>query len=106
MIEGKVEKEANRYIVQWESEDIAIENGRWGPYIKYKKANVKIPKVDGKSMEADELKDMPLEKVKAWIEAALPGTFTGNAAAAKASPKTKAAPKKKAPAKKPAPKKK
>lgn len=106
LIEGKVEKEANRYIVQWESEDIAIENGRWGPYIKYKKANVKIPKVDGKSMEADELKDMPLEKVKAWIEAALPGTFTGNAAAAKASPKTKAAPKKKAPAKKPAPKKK
>ena len=44
LIEDKLEKEANRYIQQWEDEKISIENGRWGAFIKFKKANIKIPK--------------------------------------------------------------
>ena len=44
LIEAKLDKEANRYIQQWEEEKISIENGRWGPFIKFKKANFKIPK--------------------------------------------------------------
>ena len=46
LIEAKVEKEANRYIHRWDDEKITVENGRWGPYIKFKKKNVKIPKVN------------------------------------------------------------
>ena len=35
LIEAKLDKEANRYIQQWEEEKISIENGRWGPFIKF-----------------------------------------------------------------------
>ncbi|MBE2273444.1 MAG: type I DNA topoisomerase [Flavobacteriales bacterium] len=37
LIDAKLEKEANRYIQQWEKEKISIENGRWGPFIKFGK---------------------------------------------------------------------
>jgi DNA topoisomerase-1 len=33
----KIEKEANRYIQQWEKEKISIENGRWGAFINLEK---------------------------------------------------------------------
>lgn len=75
LIEAKMEKEANRYIKQWESEKISIENGRWGPYIKYGKNNIKIPKVDGKKLEAADLAEISLETVKSWIEAEIPNAF-------------------------------
>ncbi len=75
LIEAKLEKEANRYIQQWESEKISIENGRWGPYIKFGKLNVKIPKMDGEKASDEYLKSVPLEVVKQWIEAEVPGAF-------------------------------
>ena len=75
LIDKKIEKEANRYIKQWESENIAIENGRWGPFIRYKKKSVKLPKIDGKKPEPEELKNFTLEQVKEIIEAELPGSF-------------------------------
>jgi DNA topoisomerase I len=75
LIEAKVEKEANRYIAKWDKEKISIENGRWGPYIKFGKKMVKIPKVDGNKVEADSLINIELDVVKAWIEAELPGSF-------------------------------
>ena len=37
LIEKKVEKEANRFIQQWPAEKIALENGRWGPFIRFGK---------------------------------------------------------------------
>ena len=70
LIEAKLEKEANRYIKQWEIENISIENGRWGPFIKFKKAMFKIPKkADDTKYTAEELKDISLEEVKKWIVA-------------------------------------
>ncbi len=75
LIDKKIEKEANRYIKQWESEKIAIENGRWGPFIRFKKKSVKLPKIDGKKPEPEELKNFTLEQVKEIIEAELPGSF-------------------------------
>ncbi len=75
IIEAKVDKEANRYINQWPSEKISIENGRWGPYIKFGKLNIKIPKVDGQKPEEDYLKSVSLETVKSWIEAEIPDAF-------------------------------
>nr|HMP31756.1 topoisomerase C-terminal repeat-containing protein [Saprospiraceae bacterium] len=76
LIEAKIDKEANRYIQHWPEEQISIENGRWGPYVKYKKSNVKIPKVDGNKLTDDNLRNIPLEVVKGWIESELPGSFS------------------------------
>jgi DNA topoisomerase-1 len=79
LIETKLDKEANRYIQNWESEKISIENGRWGPYIKFGKNNIKIPKVDGIKPEADDLAKISLETVKSWIAAEIPDAFTKTA---------------------------
>ena len=68
LIEAKIEKEANRYIQQWEKEKISIENGRWGAFIRFGKAMLKIPKKeDGSKFEAEELKTVSLDEVKKWI---------------------------------------
>lgn len=75
LIQNKVEKEANRYIQNWVSEKISIENGRWGPYIKFGKNNLKIPKVDSQKVDDEFLKNVNLETVKQWIEAELPDAF-------------------------------
>lgn len=70
LIEAKLEKEANRYIQQWEKEKISVENGRWGPFIKFGKTNFKIPKkADDTKYTAEELKDISLDEVKQWITA-------------------------------------
>ena len=69
---------------------------------------IKIPKVDGVKMEADQLVNTPLEQVKAWIELEMPGVFKEKAPAKKAAAKKAPAKKavaKKAPAKKVAAKK-
>lgn len=96
LIDAKLNKEANRYIQQWEKEKIAIENGRWGPFIKFGKANFKIPKKkDDSKYEADELKDISLDEVKKWITAQDPKAF-----AEKKKPAAKKPAAKKAPAKK------
>ncbi|MDQ1858009.1 type I DNA topoisomerase [Chryseobacterium sp. WLY505] len=76
LIDAKLEKEANRYIQQWEKEKISIENGRWGPFIKFGKAMFKIPKkVDDTKYEAEELKELSLDEVKKWITDQDPKAF-------------------------------
>lgn len=70
LIEAKLEKEANRYIQQWQDEKISLENGRWGPFIRFGKAMLKIPKNENdEKYTADELKEVSLEEVKKWIKA-------------------------------------
>jgi DNA topoisomerase-1 len=45
LIESKREKDLNAVIkVFTENQDVKLLNGRWGPYISYKKNNYKIPK--------------------------------------------------------------
>jgi DNA topoisomerase-1 len=51
LIEEKRESDANKFIMEFEDEDIQVLNGRWGPYIKKGKANFKIPK----DVEAEKL---------------------------------------------------
>ena len=107
LVEAKLEKEANRYIQQWEAEKISIENARWGPIVKHGKNIYKIPKKkDDTKYEADELKDVSIDEVKKWITAQDPKAFAEKkkpAAKKPAAKKTTTA--KKAPAKKPAAKK-
>jgi len=56
LIEGKREKDANALIkVFEENPELKILNGRWGPYIVYKKNNYKIPKTtDASQLSLDD----------------------------------------------------
>ena len=91
LIAAKIEKEANRYVNNWEEEKISVQNGRWGPFIKFGKLNVKLPKGKDGKMNSEEAKELTLEDVKAIIEEELPGALE----AAKPKRKKKKAAKKK-----------
>ena len=110
LITKKLEKEANRYIQQWPAEKISIENGRWGPFIKFGKKMLKLGrKEEGEKYSPEELAALPLEEVKKMIETQVPGAFAKKAAAKKTGAKKTAAKKtaaRKTAAKKAAPKKK
>lgn len=119
LIDAKVKKESNRYIQQWPAEKISIENGRWGPFIRFNKKMLKLgKKADDTKYTAEEAAAISLDDVKKMIEQQVPnafskkatkkttkpatvkkaGTSATKAAAAKAPGKTaakKAAPKKK-----------
>lgn len=108
LIEKKVAKEANRYIQHWPEEKISVENGRWGPFIKFNKKMLKVGrKSDGEKYTPEELSALPLDDIKKMIEAQVPGAFAKKAT--KKAPPKKVANKgggKKAPPKKAAGKKK
>jgi len=88
LIEKKVSKEANRYIQNWPAEKISIENGRWGPFIKFGKKMLKLGRAnDGEKYGDDELKGLPLEEVKKIISQQVPGAFTKKAASKKTASK-------------------
>lgn len=48
LIEKKVDKEANRFIRQWPAEKISIENGRWGPFVRFNKKNAEAEQETGR----------------------------------------------------------
>lgn len=81
-IAEKEQAEKEKYIQTWEGEDIQVLKGRYGPYIKAGKKNVKIPK------DKDPAK-LTLEECKALAEA-----FTPKGRGAKKAPVKKAAAKK------------
>ncbi|WP_410221662.1 type I DNA topoisomerase [Pedobacter sp.] len=93
LISKKIEKENNRFIQQWPSDKIALENGRWGPFIRFGKEMLKLGNnpVTKQKFTAEELSSISLEEVKKLIIAQKPDAFE---------------PKKKATAKKTAAKKK
>jgi DNA topoisomerase-1 len=95
LIATKIEKEANRHIQQWEKEKISIENGRWGPFIRFGKAMLKLSKNNktNDKFTPEELKEISIDEIKKMIVAQVPNAFEEKA-------------KKKAPAKKVAAKKK
>ena len=78
LISKKIEKESNRFIQQWPDEKIAIENGRWGPFIRFGKQMLKLgknPATDDK-YTPEELAVLPLETVKKLITDQVPDAFT------------------------------
>lgn len=75
LIEAKAEKEANRYIHLWEEEGISVENGRWGPFIKFGKAMINLPRIDGAKMTADNARSLTLDDVKKRILEEIPTAF-------------------------------
>ena len=90
LIEKKIEKESNRFIQQWPEEKIAIENGRWGAFIRFGKKMLKLigQGANGK-YTPEELAVLDLETVKKMILVQEPKAFDKKAAV-----KKKAAPKK------------
>lgn len=99
LIDAKVKKEANRYIQRWADDKISVENGRWGPFIRFGKKMLKIPrKADDTKYTAEEAATFSLDDVKKMIELEIPGAF--------AKKEKKPAAKKKATTKKAAKKKK
>jgi DNA topoisomerase I len=90
LIEAKVEKESSRYIHHWEAEGISVENGRWGPFIKFKKLNITLKQED-KRLTAEDATKLTLEDVKKIITAEQPDAFVVKA---KKAPAKKAAAKK------------
>jgi DNA topoisomerase I len=100
LIAAKLAKESNRYIQRWADDKIAVENGRWGPFIRWGKKMIKIPrKADDTKYTPEEAAAFTLEDVKKMIEVEVPGAFTKKekkkAASKKAPAKKKAAAKKK-----------
>jgi len=96
LIEKKIEKESNRFIQQWPDEKIAIENGRWGAFIRFGKKMLKLTGqgANGK-YTPEELAVIDLETIKKMILQQEPKAFDKKTAV-----KKKAAPKKKAATKK------
>ncbi len=95
LVEKKIVKEAGRYIQRWPDEKIAVENGRWGPFIRFGKKMIKFArKADSTKYSAEEAAAMTLDDIKKMIELEVPQAFTKKE---KAPRKKKAAvPKKKA----------
>lgn len=91
LIDKKIEKEANRYIAQWNDEKIAIENGRWGPFIRFGKKMLKLlPKPNKEKYTPEELADIDVEVIKQMITEQDPTAFTKKATK-RAAPKKAAA---------------
>lgn len=95
LIAKKIEKEANRFIQQWPAEKIAIENGRWGPFIRFGKKMMKLLPKQGKAGKytPEELAAIELDEIKKMIVEQDPTAFAKKTPAKKAVTK-KAAPKK------------
>lgn len=82
LIEAKVDKEANKFIQAWPEEDIFIERGRWGAFIRAGKGKnnmFKLPSGAQGKMTDDEAAVITLAEVKKVLEG------QGWAAAAKAA---------------------
>ena len=75
LIEAKIQKEANRYIHQWPEDKLAVENGRWGPFIRFMKKSIKLPRVDKKAMTSEDAAKLTLEEVKKLVEVEIPDAF-------------------------------
>lgn len=93
LIEKKLEKESNRYIQQWPVEKISIENGRWGPFIRFGKRMLKVSgrKDNNEKYTTEDLAAIPLDNVKQMIETQVPDAFVKKAAKKTGTPKKVAA---------------
>jgi DNA topoisomerase-1 len=81
LVEAKIKKEASRYINQWPEEKISIENGRWGPFIRFGKKMLKLgKKEDDSKYTKEELAALSLDDVKKIIEKQMPDAFVKKAA--------------------------
>ncbi len=67
LISIKEEKEANKFVTVWEKEKLAVENGRWGPFIRFKKKSFKIEKINDVRITSEQAKSITLEEAQAIV---------------------------------------
>ena len=90
LVEAKIEKEANRYIKRFDdSKDVVIEQGRWGPFIRFKKKSIKIPKIGDERITREQALEMSLEDCERLVEEAFPGSIKKKKEKAKKPKKAK-----------------
>ncbi len=89
LIEKKMEKEANRFIRQWPEEKIAIENGRWGAFIRFGKKMLKLTAGANGKYTPEELATIELDAVKKMILIQEPKAFDKKAPAKRKAPAKK-----------------
>lgn len=83
IIKDKRQKDKDKVIrVFDENPDTQIENGRWGPFIRFGKQNIKIPK-------GTEVEKISYEDVLKWAEADAPKGKVVKSTAKKAAPRAK-----------------
>lgn len=75
LIAAKVNKEANRYIHNWPELKISVENGRYGPFIKFGKENVYLKRGGKKIIETSEIESLTLDDIKEMISEQIPDAF-------------------------------
>ncbi len=89
LLAKKLEKEANRFIQKWDDEKIVIENGRWGPFIRFGKQMLKLDrKAKGDKYTPEELATISLDEVKKMIIEQVPNAFDKKGAKKGATKKT------------------
>ena len=87
--EKPITKGKGRFIRQWPEEKIAIENGRWGPFIRFGKKMLKLtPGATGR-YTPDQLTTIDLDTVKKMIISQEPKAFDKKAPAKKRAPAKK-----------------
>ncbi|MBN2236205.1 MAG: type I DNA topoisomerase [Bacteroidales bacterium] len=91
LIELKRQKDRERFIKTYDEDpEIQVLNGRWGPYISYKKKNYKIPKtVDAISLSYSEASKLIESQQKGTKKVAPKAKSTVSKPKAKAKPKAK-----------------
>ncbi|MFY8012270.1 MAG: type I DNA topoisomerase [Saprospiraceae bacterium] len=87
LISAKINKENSRFILQWESEHISVERGRWGPFIRFKKEMISFPKTDGIKIDDEQAALFDLDSIKKIIEKQIPDAFKTKIAAKKTKAK-------------------
>ena len=90
-----MEKEANRFIRQWPEEKIAIENGRWGPFIRFGKKMLKLTYGPNGKYTPEALATIDLDEIKKMIITQEPKAFDKKTTAKKTAAKNTATKKKK-----------
>lgn len=76
LIEAKLQKESNRYIHNWPDLDLSVENGRWGPFIRYGKKFINLPKnAEGKRMTTEDAAILTLDDIKKYVKEEIPDAF-------------------------------
>ncbi len=75
LIAAKIEKEANRYIREWPEQKITIENGRWGPFVRFGKKMLKLGKPGKSKYTQEEAAELSLEEVQDIIKLQVPDAF-------------------------------
>jgi len=75
LIAAKIEKEGKRYVKVWDEEKIMIENGRWGPFIRFGKHMINLPRIDGQKATSESAALLTLDEVKKLIETQIPDAF-------------------------------